>query len=76
METILIINIVGLIIVSACLVIGALIYLSIQKDRQELLKQELVRPKLDDSKFKMIEMADEIIFITENGEECHFKKSL
>ena len=76
MEAILIINIVGLIIVGACLIIGALLYLSIQKDRQELLKQESFRLKLDDSKFEAIEMADEIVFIAENGDEYHYKKSL
>ena len=75
METILIINIIGLIIVGACLVIGTLLYLSIQKDRQELRKQESFRPRLDDSKLKAIENSGEIVFISENGEEYHFKKS-
>lgn len=74
MKTILILNIVGLIIVGACLVIGTLLYLSIQKDKRELLKQESFRPKVDDSKLKAIENSDEVIFISESGEEYHFKK--
>ena len=74
METILILNIIGLIIIGACLVIGGLLYWSIQKDKQELLKQESFRPRLDDSKLKIIENSDEIVFISENGEEYHFKK--
>lgn len=74
METILILNVVGLIIVGACLAIGTLIYLSIQKDKRELLKQESFKQRLDDSKLKTIENSDEIVFISENGEEYHFKK--
>lgn len=75
METILIINIIGLVIVGVCLAIGTLLYLSIQKDKRELLKQESFRPRLDDSKLKAIENSDEIIFVSEHGEEYHFKKS-
>lgn len=74
METILILNIVGLIIVGACLVIGTLLYLSIQKDKRELLKQESFRATLDDSKLKTTENSDEVVFISESGEEYHFKK--
>lgn len=70
METILILNIIGLVIVGACLTIGALLYLSIQKDKRELLN----RATLDDSKLKTIENSDEVVFISESGEEYHFKK--